>query len=179
MLSATQKNSILNSYSNVLCDILNKNFDKIEDILSSFEKINDNAFFEKLATTPMNLAEYKKVISDCNKQLGKCDELESFFMQVLNRKYGYLLRDIILLAEKKIRKFSNKKIIVIKSCDILDEEIKEEVKKALKSQGIEAELQFKKNDFVEKGAIEFIAGSKICVLKLQDLLNKVLSANCC
>ena len=94
-------------------------------------------------------------------------------MQILTRKYGNFLNEILALTEQKIRKESNEKKIIIRSKESLSNDIKQEIQQTLKAQGIVAKLQYEQNSILENGNIEFISNSKICTLSIDSLLNKV------
>ena len=168
-----QKNSILKSYSNVLCDILSKETKNAKEALGIIQSLAETRVLEQVSVNPANTKEYKHAIAEIATKLEKGSELENFLMQILIRKYGNFLNEILALTEQKIRKESDEKKIIIRSKEELSNEMKQEIQQTLKAQGITAQVQYEQNPILENGNIEFISNSKICTLNVESLLNKI------
>ena len=173
MINIMQKNSILKSYSNVLFDIFSKETKNTEEALHTIKTIAETNFLSNISVNPANIREYRKTIAEITKKNKNGNSLEKFLMQILTRKYGNFLNEILALTEQKIRKESNEKKIIIRSKESLSNDIKQEIQQTLKAQGIVAKLQYEQNSILENGNIEFISNSKICTLSIDSLLNKV------
>lgn len=176
MLSSVQKNSIVKSYASVLYDVLLNATENDAEALQVVRALVKSSSSDSIFVNPINMKEYKKVIGELSRNLANSGELENFFIQILDRKYFNLLGEILALVENKICRHSNEKKIIIRSKDELSDHAKEEIQKALKNQGIEANVQYEQNQYLETENVEFISNGKVCTLSMANLLNKIFVA---
>ena len=179
MLKETQKNKIVASYSKVLADIIHKQRKTPEEIIRDLE--NTVSFLGdiiKNEVSPLNYSAYKKAMSEVQKTLNSRadnDEIIKFLSFLLQRKYGFLLPNILEKITCQLQNKNGTTKIDVYSKVCLNDKIKDNVKKVINAQVENVEISFKISPHVAPNGIEFVSNGKLCVLNLQQITNRILN----
>ena len=177
MMSVVQRDKIVNSYSEVLVQILNnlKSKDEAKKTLKELLEIADDEVFSHLIVNPMNIAGYKSIIGGLKTKFEHDNELQNFLLEVLDRRYGNLLCLIVSKAERKLQKTLEIRKVIIVSGSELDENTKSSVEKSLqKRTNCELEFSYQIDKNIEDGAVNIIIGNKICSINVDNVVEQVM-----
>ena len=179
MLKEIQKNKIVASYSKVLVGLIQKQQRKPEEIVKEIKNavlcLGD---ITKNEVSPLNYSAYKKAMFKINESISddtSNDEIVNFLSFLLQRKYGFLLPNILETAKNDIQNKNGTIKVEVFSKVFLDDKIKNDIKKIIENQIENAEISFKTNPNILSNSIEFVANGKICILNLQQITNKILN----
>ena len=173
MIGAIQKSRIVNSYSHVLLSIILEQKD-YQNILSELKNVFSDCEISK-NITPIELKEYKKVISNLFKNVDKNDELQKFIYTILSRRYGFLMNDIINTTKSLLQDKLNLKIIKVVSRFGLNKEIKDNIENTIKIQiGNDVKIIYEIDKKMDDNEIEFISKDYVYKLNLLSFANDVL-----
>lgn len=179
MMRMTQKNRIVASYSRVLVDFIQKCKNQettIQDIENAVSLLKDVTNSE---VSPLNYSSYKGSMLEIKKYLNDSsidnNEIINFLFVVLQRKYGFLLHDIVKVAKYELQNKKGVTEVDVYSCAPLNDKMKNEVTKMIENQISNVVISFQINPNVSRNSIEFVSNGKISVLNLQQITKKILS----
>ena len=179
MLKEIQKNKIVASYSKVLTALVQKQQREpekmVEEIESAIHGLGDIA---KNEVSPLNYSAYKKAICAVNKTRDDNtddNEIIKFLLFVLQRRYGFLLPNILEKTKHELQNKNGITKVDVYSKTYLNDKMKDNIKQVIEAQIENAKISFKNNSNISTNSIEFVANGKICVLNLQQITNKILN----
>ena len=165
MLTFSRKKQIINSYSSVLSNIIfdeNVNTEELQKIIDFFKNnivLND--------INPISLKKYKSTVSNIEKNVDKDNKIQQFLLNILKRRYCFLLQDIMDYAKIKLQNKKNKtKKICIRSGKELSTELKKNIEETIKNQIGENNVEYKIDKNLEKNSIDFVSNNNICSISL-------------
>ena len=173
MISLSKKNSIINSYARTISEIilLNNNIEEFKKV----KQFVDNFDTEKLNISPVLSIEYNKKIKNILTNIDKDSLFQKAIFYLLDRKYGFLLKDIFDATYKKLQKVNRNKQISVLSRNEINENEKKNICNLIKKQlGENVDVDFKTKNNIESDSIEFIANNNICTINIKNLLIKEL-----
>ena len=115
-MSAFHRSQIVSSYAKVLRDILlssndfETDFNNLQQAVLKFNNVNN------LNVSPLIIKEYKQAIKKSSLEAEKDSLLQQFFLTVFERRYGFLLNDIIECTKAKLQNKLNKVRVLVYSC---------------------------------------------------------------
>jgi len=177
MLSASKKNKIVNSYSIVLTEILNKLFSFKEAVLTIdgiVSKIKELSYFY---VNPINIRRYNEAVKKICNELDKNNVLEIFLQEILQRRYLFLLKEICERAKDNLQKNNNCAKLDVYSKKELPKMLEENIKNIIKEQVGEREINFNIDMNMKNESIDFVSKNNICSINLQSIANKVFKKN--
>lgn len=177
MMSVFHRNQIVSSYAKVLTDILlasndfETDFNNLQQAVLKFNNVNN------LNINPLVVKEYKKAIKKSSMEAEKDNLLQQFFLTVFERRYGFLLNDIIEYTKAKLQNKLNKVKVLVYSCKELSSILKTNVEDEIRKQIGNADIEYKINRNISSNRIDFVANGNICSINLQELSGKLLQVN--
>ena len=177
MMSVFHRNQIVSSYAKVLTDILlasndfETDFNNLQQAVLKFNNVNN------LNINPLVVKEYKKAIKKSSMEAEKDSLLQQFFLTVFERRYGFLLNDIIEYTKAKLQNKLNKVKVLVYSCKELSSILKTNVEDEIRKQIGNADIEYKINRNISGNRIDFVANGNICSINLQELSSKLLQIN--
>ena len=175
MLTATQKNQIINTYAKALTDILmsssncNSEFEDLQKVSNELKTVNN------LIVTPDILKSYKNIICKISSETDKNSSIQCFLLTILKRRYGFLLPEIVKSVKAKLKNELNQAEFCVYSCKELSDDVKKNIQNTINSQIGNSEIEFKINKNITDDSIDFISNGKICSLNLQKFLKNFIS----
>ena len=176
-MSAFHRSQIVSSYAKVLRDILlasndfETDFNNLQQAVLKFNNVND------LNISPLVVKEYKKAIKKSSLEAEKDSLLQQFFLTVFERRYGFLLNDIVEYTKAKLQNKLNKVKVLVYSCKELSSVLKINVENEIRKQIGNADVEYKINKNISDNRIDFVANGNICSINLQELSGKLLQVN--
>ena len=176
MMSVSQREKIVNSYSKILSDIV-LNHQNARQYFLEMKNICDEIKIDKICANPMNIKEYKNTLAVIKENICNDDELQKFLFLVLNRKYGILMREIIKKAEYDISKKLSTNNVIVSSKKELSNDVKDSVSRIImdNSNTEHVSIRYTINANMADGDIEIVSNGKICVLDVNNAVRAVLS----
>ena len=177
MMSVFHRNQIVSSYAKVLTDILlasndfETDFNSLQQAILKFNNVNN------LNVNPLVVKEYKKAIKKSSLEAEKDSLLQQFFLTVFERRYGFLLNDIIECTKTKLQNKLNKAKVLVYSCNELSSILKTNVENEIRKQIGNTDVEYKINRNISNNRIDFVANGNICSINLQELSGKLLQVN--
>ena len=178
MLSVSQREKIVKSYSKVLTDIILSHQDAKQYFLD-VKNVCSELINKTLCVNPMNIAEYKKLIDSIKQSICNDDELQKFIFLVLKRKYGTLISEIVNQTEYCISKLLATNNVVVNSRNELSNDVKQHIGEIITKNcnGTQVNIRYKTNVNMQENDIEIISNGKICVLDVKNAVKEVLLKN--
>ena len=177
MMSVFHRNQIVSSYAKVLTDILlasndfETDFNNLQQAVLKFNNVNN------LNINPLVVKEYKKAIKKSSMEAEKDSLLQQFLLTIFERRYGFLLNDIIEYTKAKLQNKLNKVKVLVYSCKELSSILKTNVEDEIRKQIGNADIEYKINRNISSNRIDFVANGNICSINLQELSSKLLQIN--
>ena len=176
-MSIVHRSQIISSYAKVLSDILlasndfETDFNILQQAVLKFNNVNN------LNINPLVVKEYKKAIKKSSLEAEKDSLLQQFFLTVFERRYGFLLNDIVEYTKAKLQNKLNKVKVLVYSCKELSSILKTNVEDEIRKQIGNADVEYKINRNISNDRIDFVANGNICSINLQELSGKLLQIN--
>lgn len=172
-MSLSKRNDIINSYSNVLVEILSNDNNKEEILVEIKEKLLKSGI-TKLSVNPVNVREYNKIGELLKQKVGN-DELQKFFYTIFKRRFCFLLEDIVLEAEKKLSKELNYSNVYVFSKNELNDIMKQNILKIVSENSKKkVNVIYDTNASLGTDDIEIRTNNKICVINTQSIIKQIL-----
>ena len=176
-MSIVHRSQIISAYAKVLSDILlasndfETDFNILQQAVLKFNNVNN------LNINPLVVKEYKKAIKKSSLEAEKDSLLQQFFLTVFERRYGFLLNDIVEYTKAKLQNKLNKVKVLVYSCKELSSILKTNVEDEIRKQIGNADVEYKINRNISNDRIDFVANGNICSINLQELSGKLLQIN--
>ena len=175
MMSVSQREKIVRSYSKVLTDIILGHQDAKQYLLE-VKNIFNEITMNKLCANPMNVEVYRNLLGNIKQNINDDDELQKFIFLVLKRKYAVLINEIVSKTEYLVNKRLSTSNIVVNSRNELSNDVKQHIGEIITKNcnGTQVNIRYKTNVNMQENDIEIISNGKICVLDVKSAVKNVL-----